>query len=61
MNEAIPEEWIKSYVDQLLDMAGRLGDDSPMRSAALLRAEHAMDLLTAWRESRQRRTTEGNT
>lgn len=46
---AIPEEWVKKYVDQLLEIAGKLGP-GPMRDAALLRADYVMDLVKAWRE-----------
>lgn len=45
---AIPEEWIKKYVDQLLEMAKRL-ESGPLHAALLLRAEHAMDLVEAYR------------
>jgi hypothetical protein len=46
---AIPEEWIKKYVDQLLELAGRL-EPGAMRDAMLLRADHVMDLVHAWRK-----------
>lgn len=49
--EAIPVEWIGKYVDQLMDYARRLSGDSPMQQAALLRADHALDLVQAWRKS----------
>jgi hypothetical protein len=45
---SIPETWISAYVDQLLVIAGRLPDGG-MRDAALLRADHVMDLVKAWR------------
>jgi len=45
---AIPEEWIKSYVDKLLHLAGVLAPGT-MRDACLLRADHAMDMVKAWR------------
>jgi len=47
----IPQDWIKRYVDQLLDVAKQLPDGSRMKDAALLRADHVMDLVKAWRES----------
>lgn len=52
--DAIPLEWIKNYVDALLDFAKKFdkSGDSPMRAAALLRAEHAMDLVKAWKEKK---------
>lgn len=49
---AIPEEWIKQYVDKLLTLAGRF-DSGPMRDAAAMRADHVMDMVKAWRESQQ--------
>jgi hypothetical protein len=52
--DAIPEEWIKKYVDQLLLIAGKLSHDSAMQQIILLRAHHAMDLVKAWRESKER-------
>lgn len=50
---AIPLDWIKHYVDQFLEVAGRL-PEGKMRDAALLRAEHAMDLVQAWKESKSK-------
>lgn len=47
---SIPQAWIKRYVDQVIEMAGKL-DDGGMRDATLLRAEHAMDLVRAWQSS----------
>lgn len=44
----IPEEWIKGYVDQWLLIAEKLGPGK-MQDAALLRADHAMDLVKAYR------------
>lgn len=49
--EPIPQEWIKNYVDQLLAVGSKLAPGL-MRDAALLRAEHAMDLVKAWRDSK---------
>lgn len=53
VNEPIPQEWIKKYVDQMLDLAKKLGP-GPMQDACLLRADHAMDLVKAFRESGKR-------
>ncbi len=47
---AIPEEWIKRYVDKLLDFAKSAGPSTLMGTAAMMRADHAMDLVRAWRE-----------
>ena len=46
----IPQEWIKKYVDDLLGYASRLKENDPMRTACLLRADHVMDLVKAFRE-----------
>jgi hypothetical protein len=55
----IPEEWIKIYVDQLLAMAEKLPYGA-LRDACLLRADHAMDMVRAWREhERTPKRTEG--
>lgn len=47
--EPIPQEWIKEYVDKLLMMAEKFGPGA-MQNAALLRADHAMDMVKAFRE-----------
>lgn len=49
---SIPETWIKQYVDQLLDTAAKL-PTGPMRDACLLRADHTMDLVRAFREAQE--------
>lgn len=51
-SEPIPQEFIKQYVDTLLTMASRLEANGTMYEATLLRADHAMDLVKAWRHSR---------
>jgi len=48
--EPIPQEWIKRYVDQWLELAGRM-KPGKMQDAALLRADHAMELVKAFRET----------
>ena len=48
----IPQEWIRDYVDKLVHMANQLSGS--MRDATLLRADHAMDLVEAFRESRSK-------
>lgn len=47
----IPQEWIKQYVDDLLAFAERLTESNLLRNACLLRADHAMDLVKAFRET----------
>ena len=53
---AIPEEWIKRYVDQWLEIA-RILERGPMYESALLRADHAMDLVKAWRSRHDKAQT----
>lgn len=48
---AIPESWVQRYVDQLLAFAKGLPEGSALRQAALMRADHAMDLVQAYRAS----------
>jgi hypothetical protein len=55
MKSAISEDWIKRYVDQLLEVAGKL-EPGPLRDSVLLRADFAMDIVKAWRESEQKRS-----
>lgn len=55
---AIPEDWIKDYVDTLIQAAQRL-EPGGFRDAILSRADHALDLVTAWRAS-QHPTSESN-
>jgi len=50
MQRSIPEEWIKRYVDQLLKAAQGL-EPGAFRDAVVLRAEHVMDLVEAFRKS----------
>jgi len=49
---AIPEEWIKKYIDGLLEGAQKL-EPGNFRDAIVLRAEHAMDLVQAYHESKK--------
>jgi hypothetical protein len=46
----IPQEWIRDYVDKMLSLAATLPENSLMREAAALRAEHIMDMVKAWQE-----------
>jgi hypothetical protein len=43
----IPQEWIKNYVNQLIDVAASL-PEGKLRDATILRADHAMDLIEAF-------------
>jgi len=49
----IPQEWISMYVAEFLGVARKLPKAGVMQRAALLRSEHAMDLVKAWRESKE--------
>jgi hypothetical protein len=49
MPGAIPERWIKEYVDQLLACAEKFPEGA-MRDSALLRADNVMDMVKAYRE-----------
>ena len=48
-HEMIPDAWIKHYVDLLLNASGKL-EPGLFRDAILLRAEHAIELVRAYRE-----------
>lgn len=48
----IPQEWIRDYIDQLLKVAG-MYPDGLMKAAVALRAEHAMDLVKAFRDAKK--------
>ena len=52
----IPQEWIRDYVDTLLAAAKHIGPNTVMGKATLERAEHAMDLVKAFRESLERQS-----
>ena len=45
----IPQEWIKAYVDQLIE-AAKLFGDTVMGKAAIERAHSIMDMVKAFRE-----------
>jgi len=46
----IPLEWIRKYVDQIIEVAGRM-PEGKLRDALLLRADNVMDLVKAWKDS----------
>ena len=50
MND-IPQEWIKKYVNSLLEVAKSMAAGSAMQNALILRAEYAMDLVQAFRNA----------
>lgn len=45
----IDPEWVKRYVDQLLEAAQKLPDGS-FRDAILHRADAILDLVQAWKQ-----------
>jgi hypothetical protein len=51
-NKDIPQEWIKNYVDALINLSKELDVGGPMHEACLLRADYVMDLVKAFRESK---------
>lgn len=46
----IPQEWIKNYVDQLIDAAQLFEEGTAMRDGALVRADAVLDMVKAFRE-----------
>lgn len=51
MMKPIPQEWVKRYVDLLLDAAKMFDSLSPMRASILLRADAVMDMVKAFRDT----------
>lgn len=47
--EDIPQEWVKNYIDVLLGVAQQL-PDGVFKDAVLLRVDHVMDLVKAFRD-----------
>lgn len=43
-------EWLKKYVDTLLELTEKLDPDTAMGQATLRRAEAVMDMAQAWKE-----------
>lgn len=56
MPDNIPIEWIHHMIDQLLIAAKKLPENDVMRTACLVRAEYAMDLLKSWDDKVSRGT-----
>ncbi len=54
VQDAIPETWIKRYMAQLLWCAAKFKDGSAMQIAALQRADHAMDIVKAYRDTQRK-------
>lgn len=47
--DAIPMEFIKAYVDSLIEFANKLRGSTNVE-ATMLRADHIMELVKAWQE-----------
>lgn len=47
--KSIPEQWIKQYVEELIEVAKSFDKHSKMRESALVRADAVMDMVTAYR------------
>ena len=47
--QAIPLGWIKKYTEELLAAAKLVGPESKMGQATLLRVDHIMDMVKAWK------------
>ena len=45
----IDQDWIRDYVDQIIEVAKTFDDGSAMQLAAMNRANAVMDLVKAWR------------
>lgn len=56
----IPQEWVKKYVDNLVRIAKALPENSDLRAVVAVRAENALDLVKAFRESQERESREEN-
>lgn len=50
---AIPLDWIKKYVNELLEAAGKFGPDSSMGKACLNRAEIVLDMVKVFKEKKE--------
>lgn len=47
--DAIPMTWIQRYTKTMLDMAAKFDEGSKMREATLLRVDHIMDMVKAYK------------
>ena len=56
--DPIPQEWIRDYVDSLLEAAKEFGADSRMAQAAMQRADTILDMVKAFRD-RQSKDSSG--
>lgn len=49
--DPIPQQWIKEYVDTLLEVGKQLEPNGLMQQAVLVRAHNIMDMVEAFRET----------
>ena len=52
--EDVPQLWIKKYVDSLIEAAKLFEEGGTMRNSILLRADSILDMVKAFRETRER-------
>lgn len=50
MSTNIPIEWIKKYIDSLLEGAKAFGPETAMGRACMERADHIMDMVKRWKD-----------
>jgi len=48
---ALPLDWVKWYTDTMIRVAASFDEGSKMRDATLLRVDHVMDMVKAWKEN----------
>ncbi len=53
--EDIPQLWIKKYVDSLIEAAKLFEEGGTMRNSILLRADSILDMVKAFRETREKK------
>lgn len=54
MADSIPLEWIQTYNNKLLEIAGRLPVGDLIRDAQLRRVDYILDMVAAWKETKAR-------
>ena len=50
MIKSIPDEWVRRYIDSLLEAAKLYPPESVMHESILLRAATILDMVQAWRD-----------
>lgn len=56
---SIPSEWIKNHVDKLISVAKQLPENSVMQKSITLRAEAIMDMVAAYKDSLEGKSSDG--